>query len=436
MLTRFREHIEKEFPELLEKKFLLACSGGMDSTVLLWLCHSLEMDFSIAHCNFGLRGQESDEDADWVVELGKNINKRVYLKNFNTVDYIKQNKVSVQVAARELRYAWFKELQEENDLKYCITAHHADDNLETFLINLSRGTGIKGLMGIPVKTKLLARPLLVFTREEIADYALENHLKWREDSSNREFKYLRNQIRHGVLPRIKETHPAFMQNFAQTQLFLRESQAIIENHLKEIRNEAFVEEQGVIKIRISILNKLSPKQAYLHGLLFSYGFKEYSDIEALLQSTSGKVLYSNTHRLVKDRDFLLLQALQSPGSKAFYYPFPIDTIEAPVSLKIEEVAQMGPLSESILYLDKETLKDSLVIRKWKKGDYFYPLGMQGNKKLLSKYFKDEKMDLITKENQWLLCIDGAIAWVIGRRADERFKVTEKTQNIIKISLLG
>ena len=436
MLTRFRQHIEKEFPELLEEKFLLACSGGMDSTVLLWLCHRLEMDFSVAHCNFGLRGGESDEDAEWVVEIATGINKKVYLKSFDTISYINKNKVSVQVAARELRYAWFKKLQQENNLMYCVTAHHADDNLETFLINLSRGTGIRGLMGIPVKTETIARPLLVFTREEIADYALENHLKWREDSSNREFKYLRNQIRHGVLPRIKETHPAFMQNFAQTQRHLQESQAILENHLQEIRSEAFIEEQEVIKIRISVLNELSPKQAYLHGLLSPYGFKEFSDIEALLESISGKVLYSKTHRLIRDREYLLLQAFEAKRSDTFYFPFPIDAIEEPVSLRIEEVQEMGPLSERILYLDKETLKDSLTIRKRKKGDYFYPYGMKGKKKLLSKYFKDEKMDLIAKENQWLLCVEDAIAWVIGRRADDRFRVTEKTKKIIKISFLG
>ncbi|MBT8320842.1 MAG: tRNA lysidine(34) synthetase TilS [Eudoraea sp.] len=436
MLSRFREHIQKNFPELLEERFLLACSGGMDSTVLLWLCHSLEMDFSVAHCNFGLRGEESDADAEWVVESAAKFKKELHLKNFNTNSYVKENKVSVQVGARELRYAWFKELQEENNIKYCVTAHHADDNLETFLINLSRGTGIKGLMGIPAKTASLARPLLVFTRQEIADYALENHLKWREDSSNREYKYLRNQIRHVLLPRIKETHPVFMQNFAQTQAYLRESQVILENHLQQIRSEAFLEEDGLTKIRISVLDTLSPKQAYLHGLLSPYGFREYSDIEALLQSISGKQLYSNTHRLVKDRKYLLLQALQPTGSEVYYFPYPIEAIEEPIPMQIEEIEEMGVLSEKILYLDKETLKDSLTIRKWKKGDYFYPFGMKGKKKLLSKYFKDEKMDLIAKENQWLLVIGDAIAWVINRRADERFRVTEKTEKIIKISFLG
>ncbi|MDX1314900.1 MAG: tRNA lysidine(34) synthetase TilS, partial [Eudoraea sp.] len=244
MLTRFREHIQEKFPELLEQKFLLACSGGMDSTVLLWLCHELNMDFVVAHCNFGLRGEESDEDAVWVEELVAKIKKEFYVKNFNTNKYIKENKVSVQVAARDLRYAWFKEIQREKGIKYCITAHHADDNLETFLINLSRGTGIKGLMGIPEKTDSVARPLLIFGREEIAEYALDQRLQWREDSSNREFKYLRNQIRHKVLPRIKETHPTFMENFAETQQHIRESQAMLQNHLQEIREQAFLEEEG------------------------------------------------------------------------------------------------------------------------------------------------------------------------------------------------
>ncbi|MCX2719733.1 tRNA lysidine(34) synthetase TilS [Lentiprolixibacter aurantiacus] len=436
MLSRFREHIQVNFPELLDQKFLLACSGGMDSTVLLWLCHSLNMDFAIAHCNFGLRGAESDEDAVWVKELAKKINREVFVKNFDTDSYIKINKVSVQIAARELRYTWFAEIQKENDLPFCITAHHADDNLETFLINLSRGTGIKGLMGIPEKTANVARPLLVFSQDEIADYALEQRLQWREDSSNREFKYLRNQIRHRVLPRIKETHPSFMQNFARTQSHLRESQAMLQNHLQEIRKEAFTEEEGVIRISLEALEGLNPLRAYLHGLLSDYGFREWDDIELLLQSNSGKVLYSNNYRIVKDRNDLLLQELEPTDSKVYQYPFTTGDIEDPVALKIEEVDNLGELSESILYLDKETLKHSLTLRKWKKGDYFYPFGMAGKRKLLSKYFKDEKMDLIAKENQWLLCIDNEIAWVVGRRSDERFRVTEKTKKIIKITYLG
>ena len=436
MLTRFQKHIQDNFPELFEEQFILSCSGGMDSTVLLWLCHSLKMDFILAHCNFGLRGAESDEDARWVKELASKIDKEIFVKTFNTNSYANKNKVSVQVAARELRYTWFAKIQKDRGIKYCITAHHADDNLETFLINLSRGTGIKGLMGIPEKTTSLARPMLIFTRDEIADYALDQRLQWREDSSNREFKYLRNQIRHKVLPRIKETHPAFMQNFAKTQQHLSESQAMLQNHLREIRKKAFTEEDGVFRIDISILNTLSPKRAYLHGLLSDYGFTEWSDVESLLESKSGKVLYSNNYRIIKDRNHLLLQAIKSSNKDTFHYSLPIDSIEQPVSLQIEEVDKLGTLSESILYLDKETLKDSLTVRKWKKGDYFYPFGMQGKKKLLSKYFKDEKMDLIAKENQWLLCADNAIVWVIGRRADERFRVTEKTKNIIKITFLG
>ena len=436
MLKKFQKHIQEKFPELFEQKFLLSFSGGMDSTVLLWLCYNLEMDFVIAHCNFGLRGAESDEDAIWAQELADKINKKIHVKTFNTNSYAKHNKVSVQIAARELRYAWFTELQKKQGLRYCVTAHHADDNLETFLINLSRGTGIRGLKGIPEKTTSLARPLLVFTRDEIADYALEQRLQWREDSSNREFKYLRNQIRHKVLPRIKETHPAFMQNFARTQQHLSDSQTMLDNHLQEIRKRVFTEKDGVIRISLSALDTLSPKRAYLYGLLSDYGFSEWSDVESLLEAKSGKLLYSNKYRLIKDRDYLLLQALVSSGSEEFHYPFPVTSIDQPISLQIEEVEHLGPLSDSILYLDKETLKDSITVRKWKKGDYFYPFGMQGKKKLLSKYFKDEKMDLIAKEDQWLLCIDKDIAWVIGRRADERFRVTESTKNIIKISYLG
>lgn len=436
MLARFQAHIEDRFPELLQEKFLLACSGGLDSTVLMHLCNALQMNFVVAHCNFGLRGDEGDQDALWVEELANKINKECIVKNFDTASYVNKYKVSIQMAARVLRYSWFEALQSEMQLRYCVTAHHADDSLETFLINLSRGTGLKGLMGIPEKTETLARPLLKFTRKEIEAFAKEQNLIWREDSSNRELKYLRNQIRHELVPRLKELHPSFMENFAQTQEHLRDTYALFQNHLEEIRELAFTEEDGVLRIRLDVLKKLSPQSAYLHGLFAPYGFREWNDVESLLSSIPGKQVLSPTHRLIKDREHLLLQLIAPEESEDYDFSYPTTGIEHPVVLRFETVQELGPFSKKILYVDKETLKDKFTVRKWKKGDYFYPLGMKGHKKLLSKYFKDEKMDLIAKEEQWLLCTDNAVVWVIGRRADERFKVTDKTKQIIKITLEG
>ena len=435
MLKKFKEQLEGKFPELLKKPFLLACSGGADSVVLAHLCMQIGLEFIIAHAHFGLRGEESEQDEIFVKKLSKKYNKKYFVKHFKTEEYASNNKVSIQVAARELRYAWFEEIRQAEYLCYSVTAHHADDNLETFLINLSRGTGIRGLIGIPEKTTVLARPMLNFTREEILEYAGENQLIWREDSSNLEKKYLRNQIRHDLVPVLKSLHPRFMQNFKQSQGFLRESNAILESHFNTLKEECFQEEEGWVKIRLGPLTKLSPVRTYLHGLLGPYGFKEWADVESLLTAIPGKQVLSDTHRLVKARNYLILQEI--PGEKNEVYTFELSagSVSEPVSLLVEEVSAMGAQSEKVLYADKETLKDRLTIRKWKKGDYFYPFGMRGQRKLLSKYFKDEKLDLIAKENQWLLCSNQEVVWVIGRRSDDRFKVTGKTKRIIKISLL-
>ncbi|MBT8222536.1 MAG: tRNA lysidine(34) synthetase TilS [Eudoraea sp.] len=435
MLKKFKEQLEGKFPELLKKPFLLACSGGADSVVLAHLCKQIGLEFAIAHAHFGLRGEESDQDEVFVNNLSKKYNLKYFVKHFKTEEYATESKVSIQVAARELRYAWFEEIRQAENLSYCVTAHHADDNLETFLINLSRGTGIRGLIGIPEKTAVLIRPMLNFTRKEILEYAGEYQLIWREDSSNLEKKYLRNKIRHDVIPDLKSLHPGFMDNFKQTQGFLRESNKILHNHLHAVKETCFRKEEGWVKIELEPLRKLSPIRAYLHGLLGSYGFKEWADVESLLTAIPGKQVLSDTHRLVKARNYLILQEIPEEKNEVYSFQLTTGSIREPLRLLVEEVDAMGTQSEKVLYADKETLKDGITIRKWKKGDYFYPFGMRGQRKLLSKYFKDEKLDLNAKENQWLLCSNQDVVWVIGRRSDERFKVTQKTKKIIKISLL-
>lgn len=435
MLSKFKEQLEIRFPELLEKPFLLACSGGADSVVLAHLCQQSELNFAMAHAHFGLRGEESEQDASFVKELAKKINKKYFVKRFKTVEYATKNKVSIQVAARELRYAWFEEIRQAENLACCVTAHHADDNLETFLINLSRGTGIRGLTGIPEKTAVLTRPLLRFSREEILAYARDQQLIWREDSSNLDKKYLRNKIRHDLIPVLKSLHPRFMENFSQSQGFLRDSNAILDSHLRKVQETCFQQEEGWVKIWLEPLMELSPRRAYLHGLLGSYGFREWADVEALLTAIPGKQVLSETHRLVKGRNYLILQQIPEQKSDVYTLKLATGTIEEPLNLQVEEVKAMAAQSKKVLYIDKETLKERITIRKWKKGDYFYPFGMGGQRKLLSKFFKDEKLDLIAKENQWLLCSNEDVVWVIGRRSDERFKVTAKTKKIIKISWL-
>ncbi|MGB5205390.1 tRNA lysidine(34) synthetase TilS [Eudoraea sp.] len=433
MINQFKEHIALKFPELLENHFLVACSGGVDSVVLTHLCSLNKMDFSIVHCNFQLRGYESDMDAFFVEDLARKIGKKIYIKDFDTDSYININKVSLQMAARELRYRWFEELMKKNKIKTLVTAHHADDNLETFIINLSRGTGIKGLTGIPAKTSNISRPLLIFSRAQIMQFAEIKNISWREDHSNLDKKYLRNKIREDVIPRLRELHPGFLGNYEATRANLEGSAALLENYLAGIKQELFQQEDDLIRIPINALLKLDPIKVYMYELFHQYGFKEWNDVAGLLTATSGKEIYSQTHRLLKDRQYLLLQPLHPSTVEKYKIDAASGTITKPINMKIDEVKAMGEQSKRILYVDKETLNHKLSIRKWEKGDYFYPFGMNGTKKV-SKFYKDEKLDLISKEKQWLLCSGDAIVWIIGRRGDDRFKVTPKTKNILRFTI--
>ncbi len=433
MLSIFQTHMGSKFPELFEKRFLLACSGGLDSVVLTHLCHESQLDFALAHCNFGLRGEESDLDEKFVSELAEKIKKPFFLTHLDTLGYVNKHKVSVQMAARELRYAWFKKILKENNIPILVTAHHADDDLETFLINLSRGTGIDGLVGIPSKTDFLCRPLLPFSREQILEYAKSNNLEWREDKSNNDTKYLRNKIRLEIIPALKELHPTFLDNYKNTQSFLRQTSKIADHRLQEIKKKLFVKESNFTRIAIDKLKELEPLSAYLYGLLNEFGFTEWDNIADLLDAMSGKYVLSDTHKLLKDRSFLLLSERQFDDSTQQHFSINInqEIVAEPLEMKFTVVDNWDNNTDAIIYVAKKALKYPLVIRKWKNGDYFYPLGLQGKKKL-SKFFKDEKIDVFSKKDQWLLCSGEDIVWVIGRRADERFKVKEDTKEILRI----
>jgi tRNA(Ile)-lysidine synthase len=433
VLIEFKKHIKNNFPELQEKTFLLACSGGLDSVVLTHLCHACTLDFSIAHCNFQLRGTESDSDEKFVTSLAADLNYKFYVTHFNTNDYVAKNKVNIQIAARDLRYAWFKVLMQENGIQTLVTAHHADDNLETFLINLSRGTGIDGLTGIPSKTDVISRPLLAFSRAQILAYAAAENLKWVEDKSNVELKYLRNKIRHEIVPTLKELHPTFLKNFELTQSHLIGANAVLNNQIALLKARIFEAHADGFRISIEELAVLQPQSAYLHALFKVYGFTAWHDIARLLKGISGKAVHSKTHRLVRDRAYLLLEELRIQKVESFTIKEGQQQIQTPIHLIIEELVSIKDTSKNILYVDKDSLKYPLVVRKWEKGDYFYPFGMTGKKKL-SKYLKDEKIDVISKEKQWLLCSENQIIWIVGRRSDQRFSVTEKTKKIVKFTL--
>lgn len=435
MLKTFREHIEISFPELLENHFIIACSGGLDSTVLVELCNRAQLQFSIAHCNFQLRGNASDEDETFVRSLANNINKPVYVTHFDTLGYVNQHKVSVQMAARELRYAWFKQLLEQDAGKYVLTAHHANDNIETFLINLSRGTGIDGLTGIPAKINYLRRPLLPYTREELENFAKAENLNWREDASNADTKYLRNKIRLEVIPKLNELHPTFSENFKNTLQYLHQTETIASTYLLKLKQDLFVSKDGKVEIEIDKLRGLQPLPVYLYALFSPYGFKEMDNLEGLLNGLSGKQLQSNTHILVKNRNVLLLTSKSDAKSVVDEFLIPEDKVplNLPVNLKFTKVSERYDNTKNEIYVQKSALKYPLTVRKWKSGDYFYPIGLNRKKKL-SKYFKDEKVDVLSKEETWLLCSGEQIVWVVGMRADHRFRVVDTTQEILKIDI--
>jgi len=434
MLQKFKKHITEEFPFLKDTKLLIAISGGLDSVVLFHLLHKLNYDVSLAHCNFKLRGKESDLDEEFIKNLNQISANQIFTIIFDTEKYAKEHKLSTQIAARELRYNWFQKLITEHKFEYVLTAHHADDNLETFLIHLTRGSGLDGFTGIPKVNGNIVRPLLAFSRKEILNYAKDNDIEWREDASNASNKYIRNKIRHQVLPVLKEINPSILDSFATTLENLQESKQIIEDRIENIASEVLEKEANFIKIDIEKIKELSNSKAYLYQLLKSYHFTEWNDVYDLLNAQSGKQVFSKTHRLLKDRDVLILSKIDLSNSieMAFQIEEEITEITNPIHLTFKEVIEKSTENKQTIYVDKDLLKYPLMLRKWEKGDYIYPLGMQGKKKL-SKYFKDEKFSLIDKENTWLLCnAENQIMWIINHRQDRRFV---KNKNL-KISVLS
>jgi tRNA(Ile)-lysidine synthase len=435
MLKSFQDHIFQDLSFLTKSKLLLTISGGLDSVVLTHLCHELKLNVSLAHCNFNLRSEESDADEDFVLQLAEDLDLKIFIESFDTVDYANKQKLSTQMAARELRYHWFEDLANQLHFDFILTAHHADDNLETFLINLSRGTGLDGLTGIPEINGNIVRPLLKFSRDEIALYAKENQIKWREDSSNASTKYLRNKLRHEVIPVLKEINPQLLQNFEKTQEHLQDISEIVEDSLAEVQKKVVSIEGEIIKFNIKKLLQLSHPKAYMYQLIKSFDFPEFNDVFNLIESQSGKQVFSATHRLIKDREYLLLSELTSNETLSREINSNDKQVQCALGiLTFEEVNGIGDASKSVIFVDKDMLEYPLTLRSWQEGDMFFPIGMEGKKKV-SKYFKDDKLSLIEKEKSQLLCSGKKIVWIVGRRTDNRFKVTESTQHILKIQLL-
>ncbi|WP_452220843.1 tRNA lysidine(34) synthetase TilS [Lacinutrix salivirga] len=436
MLKPFQKHINQNLSFLKGSKLLIAISGGLDSVVLTHLCYQANLKFSLAHCNFNLRGNESNADEDFVLQLAEDLDLEVFIEHFETQEYATKHKLSTQMAARALRYNWFNDLANQLQFDYILTAHHADDNLETFLINFTRGTGLEGLTGIPEINGNIIRPLLQFKREELEGYAKSNSIKWREDSSNATTKYLRNKLRHDVIPVLKTLSPDLLSNFKNTLNNLNDTADIVEESVQAVLKRAILQiDDTQISYKISALIKLNNPKAYLFEIFKSYGFTQWDDIYKLLTAQSGKLVYSATHQLLKDRETLILtQNTSKLNSDTKFIVKTNKQLQLPIGiLEFEELDLETVKNANTIHVDKDLLKFPLSVRQWEKGDYFYPFGMQGKKKL-SKYFKDEKLSLLDKEKIWILCSENNIVWIIGKRADNRFKVSESTKNILKITI--
>lgn len=433
MLTKLKNHIDQNFPFLEEKKLLLATSGGIDSMVMLHLFQKLNYKIAIAHCNFELRGAESDGDQKFIEYYASENKIPLFEVVFDTKKFALDQKFSTQIAARELRYNWFYELLATENYDYILTAHHADDTLETFLINFTRGTGLDGLTGIPAINENTIRPLLPFSRLDIENYANENQIKWREDSSNASDNYLRNKIRHHLVPVFKELNPNFLNSFQETSKHLFQAKSLVDDTLFLVYPKVVSEAENQKKINLNELLKLPNYKAYLYQWLNPFGFTAWEDIYDLVESQSGKQIFSDKFRLIKDRDYLLISPKKvATENEIFFIDKNQKEVNFPIKLSFCNVSDISDIINSVIFVDEYKLQFPLTIRKWKTGDVFQPMGMNGQSKKVSKFFKDEKLSLLDKENIWLLCSDNQIVWIIGLRQDERFKIDTTTKNRLQI----
>ena len=441
MVQQFLAYIAKEKLFDTNNRILLSVSGGIDSVVMVELFSLSKFDFDIAHCNFSLRDGESDDDEVFVKKLASAKKVNLFSKKFNTKAYAKNHSISIQMAARELRIKWLEGLVSQNDIDFYATAHHLDDQIETFFINMLRGTGISGLHGIQPKFGKLIHPMLFTYRKDIEEFAKKNNISSRSDSSNLKTDYTRNKIRHKLIPVIKSINENYQNTFTNNINRIKQIEKIYNQQVHFISNKLLSEEKNQIKISLNELLKLEPAETYLFEILKDYGFNfsQVSGIIKSIHSITGKKFLSKTHWLIIDREYMIIES--KPGtinrSEEYIIESEISVIDEPVRLKISKNKLSQdytiPKNKKTASFDAEILQFPIVIRRWKKGDYFYPFGME-NKKLVSDFFINNKFSISDKENTWIMTSGAKIVWIIGHRIDNRFRISETSTQIVQIEI--
>ena len=411
--------------------FLIACSGGIDSIVLSELLVREGFQPALAHCNFQLRGDAADGDQKFVEKYANKHGLQFFTRNFETEQYSQQHGISIQMAARDLRYGFFRELMDDHHFNYLLTAHHADDSLETILLNLGRGTGLPGLSGIPPIRENILRPLLGLTKDAIIELANELNLEWREDASNTKTDYQRNYLRHKVISNFKENFPGFDKSFSKTQEQLQNDNALFQELLKEKINSIETESDQHKVINIPKLMQIPGYRSLLHYWLQPCGYFDLDAILSCLKGESGKVFANQEYTLLINRDQLILKPNSELKSEVYKIYKEDQYLSEPIELELKTEDASGltiPQECSIATLDKDKLAFPLTLRKWQKGDFFFPLGMKGRKKL-SDFFNDQKLSLFDKENIWILLSGNDIVWIVNHRIDDRFKISDTTKTV-------
>lgn len=420
-----------------EKPVVVGISGGADSVALLHILVSLGYKCIAAHCNFNLRGDESFRDEQFTIDFTKRLQVPLCKISFETNKYAQENRLSVEMAARELRYRWFEELLNTYDADAVAVAHHRDDSVETLLINLTRGSGLTGLTGIKPKNGNVVRPLLCVSREDIYAYIENNGLEYVTDSSNSSDIYTRNFIRLKVIPLLEEINPSVKASLARTANHLYDA-SLIYNHSVEEARRVIIQNN---RLSISALLSFPAPATILYEMLKPYGFSRTvcESIFTVLDKDSGKIFYSPTHRLLKDRSDLLIDVLSGEDNRAYLINLEDDNVDLPVELKPEIVVIKEDYQiekdRKFAYFDFDKLSFPLVLRHWQEGDWFVPFGMKGKKKI-SDYFSDKKFSLFDKEKTWLLCSGQDVIWIVGERTDNRYRIEKTTKRVLKLKFIG